>query len=124
TRRERDFRIPTDFDIELYRGRPPWQIGDIVGEARIEVPGETAWWVQRAYGTTGRLEDGVFITEYSSLGQLASWVLKQDGRAVPLEPDELRREVAAALRRVREGHEGKPPEPARDAPKCGVVEAS
>ena len=28
TRRERDFRTPTDFDIEQFRGRPPWQIGD------------------------------------------------------------------------------------------------
>jgi predicted DNA-binding transcriptional regulator YafY len=124
TRRERDFRTPAEFDIEPYRGRPPWHVGAIVGEARIEVPGATAWWVQRADGSTGRLEDGVFVTEYSSLPQLASWVLRQDGRAVPLEPDELRREVAASLRRVREGHEGKPPEPARDAPKRGVVEAS
>ena len=120
TRRERDFRIPTDFDIEQFRGRPPWQIGDIVGEARIEVPGDTAWWVQRAYGTTGRLEDGVWITEYSSVEQLASWVLRQDGRAVPLEPEELRREVASSLRRVRDGHEGKAPVPARDAPVRGV----
>ncbi len=124
TRRERDFRTPVEFDIELYRGRPPWQIGDIVGEARIEVPGETAWWVQRAYGSTGRLEDGVFVTEYSSLPQLASWVLRQDGRAVPLEPDELRREVAAALRRVRDRHEGKAPEPPREAPRRGLPEAS
>src|SRR5437762_11873593 len=120
TRRERDFGIPTEFDIEQFRGRPPWQIGDIVGEARIEVPGETGWWVQRAYGSTGRLEDGVWITEYSSLEQLASWVLRQDGRAVPLEPEELRREVATSLRRVRDGHEGKAPEPARDAPQRAV----
>jgi proteasome accessory factor C len=122
TRRERDFRTPAEFDIELYRGRPPWQVGDIVGEARIEVPGETAWWVQRAYGATGRLEDGVFVTEYSSLPQLASWVLRQDGRAVPLEPDELRREVAGALRRVRTNHEGAPPEPAREAPARAAEE--
>ncbi|HEY8030453.1 MAG TPA: WYL domain-containing protein [Gaiellaceae bacterium] len=120
TRRERDFRIPADFDIEQFRGRPPWQIGDIVGEARIEVPGETAWWVRRAYGTAGRLEDGVWITEYSSLEQLASWVLRQDGRAIPLEPDELRREVATSLRRVRDGHEGRAPTPAREAPLRGV----
>ncbi len=53
TRRERDFRAPTDFDVELYRGRPPWQIGDSVGTARIEVRGDTAWWVRRAYGATG-----------------------------------------------------------------------
>src|SRR5665213_1744518 len=82
TRRERDFRTPTDFDIEQFRGRPPWQVGDIVGEAKIEVRGDTAWWVQRAYGLTGRLEDGVFVTDYSSLSQLASWVLRQDGPAV------------------------------------------
>jgi len=37
TRRERDFRIPADFDIDRYRGRPPWQVGDTIGEGRIEV---------------------------------------------------------------------------------------
>ena len=123
TRRERDFRIPTDFDIELYRGRPPWQIGDAVGEARIDVRGDTAWWVQRTYGSTGRLEDGVFVTEYSSLPLLASWVLRQDGRAVPLEPDELRREVASSLRRVRDGHEGPAPTPAAERPAKVVDDA-
>jgi proteasome accessory factor C len=112
--------VPTDFDIEQYRGRPPWQVGEIAGEARIEVRGDTAWWVQRAYGETGRLDDGVFVTDYASLEQLASWVLRQDGRAVPLEPEELRREVASALRRVREGHEGKAPVPAREAPQRAV----
>jgi proteasome accessory factor C len=114
TRRERDFRAPTDFDVDLYRGRPPWQIGDLAGTARIEVRGDTAWWVRRAYGTTGTLEDDVFVTEYSSIPQLASWVLRQNGRAVPLEPHELKQEVGAALRRVREGHEGAPPRPARE----------
>ena len=123
TRRERDFRTPTDFDIEQYRGRPPWQIGDTVGEARIEVRGDTAWWVQRAYGSTGHFEDGVFVTDYSSLPMLASWVLRQDGRAVPLEPDELRREVAGSLRRVRAGHEGPPPKPANERPAKNVEEA-
>src|SRR6059058_6702564 len=116
TRRERDFRTPQDFDIEKYRGRPPWQVGDIVGEARIDVRGDTAWWVERTYGDTGRLEDGVFVTEYSSIAQLATWVLRQDGRAVPLEPDELRREVATALRRVRDRHEAAVEEPARELP--------
>jgi proteasome accessory factor BC len=120
TRRERDFRAPVDFDVEIYRGRPPWQIGDIVGTARIEVRGDTAWWVRRVFGATGRLEDGVFVTDYSSIPQLASWVLRQNGRAVPLEPAELKRDVAGALRRVRERHEGPSPRPAREA----AVEAS
>jgi proteasome accessory factor C len=123
TRRERDFRIPADFDVSEFRGRPEWQVGEIVGEARIEVRGDTAWWVQRAYGRTGRLEDDTFVTEYSSLPQLSSWVLRQDGRAVPLEPEELRRDVAAALRRVRDNHAGAPSEPGREKPQL-VIEAS
>ena len=106
TRRERDFRLPAEFDVDRYRGRPPWQIGDAAGEARIEVAGDTAWWVERTFGT--KVEDGVFVTEYSSLPLLASWVLRQDGRAVPQAPDELRREVARALKLVRERHEGAP----------------
>ncbi|HXY81943.1 MAG TPA: WYL domain-containing protein [Gaiellaceae bacterium] len=122
TRRERDFRSPSDFDVAELRGRPDWQIGDVVGEARIEVRGDTAWWVQRAYGSTGRIEDDVFVTEYSSVGALASWVLRQDGRAVPVEPDELRREVAAALRRVRDRHEVKIQETARETPQRGADE--
>jgi predicted DNA-binding transcriptional regulator YafY len=117
TRRERDFRIPQDFDIDVYRGRPPWQIGDLVGEARIELAGDTVWWVDRAYGNAGHLEgDDVFVTDYSTVSQLASWILRQDGRAIPLEPDELRREVAQALRTVRERHEGASPKPAAHAP--------
>jgi predicted DNA-binding transcriptional regulator YafY len=110
TRRERDFRLPADFDIEPYRDRPPWQIGDIVGEARIEVGGDTAWWVERSYGDHGRVEDGVFVTEYSNLGQLASWILRQDGRATPVAPAGLKREVARSLRLVRDRHSGAPPE--------------
>jgi len=116
TRRERDFRIPADFDIDAYRGRPPWQIGDLVGEARIELAGDTAWWVERAYGNAGQLDDGVFVTEYSTVSQLASWILRQDGRAIPVEPDELRREVAAALRAVRARHEGSLPKLAAESP--------
>ena len=108
TRRERDFRLPADFDVDQYRGRPPWQIGDLVGEARIEVGGDTAWWVQRTYGDSGRVDDGVFVTGYSSLPLLASWLLRQDGRAAPQAPDELRREVARALRLVRDRHEKQP----------------
>jgi proteasome accessory factor C len=77
-----------------------------VGEARIEVGGDTAWWVERTFGT--KVADGVFATEYSSLPLLASWVLRQDGRAAPQAPDELRREVARGLRLVRERHEGQP----------------
>src|SRR6266516_3745757 len=41
TRRERDFRLPEGFDAAKYRLGPPWQVGKIAGEARIEVGGDT-----------------------------------------------------------------------------------
>jgi proteasome accessory factor BC len=116
TRRERDFRLPAEFNAQQHRPPPAWQMGEIVGEARIELTGDTAWWVERSHRGSGRMEDGVFVTPYASLEHLAAWVLRLDGRAVPLEPDELRREVAASLRKVRERHEGEPPKVARPAP--------
>jgi predicted DNA-binding transcriptional regulator YafY len=115
TRRERDFRVPAEFEIEPFRDRPPWQIGDLIGEARIEVAGDTAWWVERTYGEHGRVEDGVFVTDYSSLGQLASWIVRQDGRASPVSPRALRQEVARSLRLVRDRHEGVLPAVAAEA---------
>jgi proteasome accessory factor BC len=117
TRRERDFRVPEDFDIDDYRGRANWQVGDLVGEARIEVAGDTAWWVERVYGTAGRLEDGVFVTEYASLPLLASWILRQEGRAAPLEPPKLRAEVERGLKRVAKTHAGRPPAIADELPR-------
>jgi proteasome accessory factor C len=116
TRRERDFRVPSEFSAQAHRPPPAWQMGAIVGEARIELSGDTAWWVERTLRHSGRLEDGVFVTPYANLEHLAAWVLRLDGRAVPLGPDELRREVAASLRKVRERHEGAPPKVAAAAP--------
>jgi len=115
TRRERDFRQPEDFDPSEYRGRPPWQVGETVGEASIEVAQDTAWWVERVYAGRGEVGDGVFTTPFSDVGQLASWVLRQDGRARPLEPPELVAEVERALELVRERHEGDPPRTAKEA---------
>jgi proteasome accessory factor C len=113
TRRERDFRLPPEFDVEHFRGRAEWQFGDIVGEARIEVAPDTAWWVERAYGgERNRVEGDVFTTEYASSNLLARWILRQDGRAVPLEPPELRRLVVEGARAARGAHEGAPSIPA------------
>jgi predicted DNA-binding transcriptional regulator YafY len=115
TRRERDFRFPSDFSIEEYRGRPPWQLDEPRGEARIAVRGDTAWWVMRTMPTAGVLEEGEFVTPFANVGPLASWVLRQNGRATALEPAALRREVEASLRRIRKSHAGRAPEPAAEA---------
>ena len=112
TRRERDFRIPPDFDVEQHRVPRPWQIGDRTGIARIAVSDDTAWWVERTLADAGTVEDGVFETEYSSVELLAGWVLRQNGRAVALEPEELREAVARGLARLVEAHTGDAPAPA------------
>src|SRR5215471_949268 len=113
TRRERDFRVPETFDVEEFRGRAEWQFGEIEGEARIALASDTAWWVQREYaGSRNRVEDGVFVTEYASLPMLARWILRQEGRAVPLEPSPLRRLVTEGVRAARRAHEGAAPVPA------------
>jgi proteasome accessory factor C len=114
TRRERDFRLPADFDVEAHRVPRPWQIGQSSGTARVEVQGDTAWWVGRTLADAGTLVDGVFETEYSRIEPLAGWVLRQNGRAIPLEPAELRAAVAAGLARLQEAHTDEPPALARE----------
>ncbi len=112
TRRERDFRVPADFDVEAHRIPRPWQIGETVGTARIALSGDTAWWVERTLADAGTVEDEVFETDYAQVELLASWVLRQNGRAVPLEPEELREAVADGLARLLAAHQGEPPAPA------------
>src|SRR3954468_12011915 len=113
TRRERDFRIPETFDVEQFRGRTEWQFGELDGEAQIALAPDTAWWVEREFTRPrNRVEDGVLFTEYASLPMLARWVLRQEGRAVPLEPSSLRRLVTEGVRGARRVHEGPPPAPA------------
>jgi proteasome accessory factor C len=114
TRRERDFRLPAEFDVDAHRIPRPWQIGATVGTARVEVQGDTAWWVHRTLADAGAVVDGVFETSYASLGPLVSWILRQNGRAVPLEPAELRDEVKDALQLIRSRHKGAAPETARE----------
>jgi proteasome accessory factor BC len=112
TRRERDFRVPAEFDVEAHRVPRPWQIGETVGTARIAVSDDTAWWVERTLSDAGSVEDGVFETEYANVELLAGWVLRQNGRAVALEPEELREAVAEGLAKLDEAHSGEPPQPA------------
>jgi len=109
TRRERDFRIPADFDVEEHRIPRPWQIGEIVGRARVAVSDDTAWWVERTLSDAGHVEDGIFETDFANVDLIAGWVLRQNGRAVPLEPVELVEAVGAALSTLADAHDGDAP---------------
>jgi predicted DNA-binding transcriptional regulator YafY len=125
TRRERDFRIPADFDVERHRVPRPWQIGETEGHARIAVSGDTAWWVERTLADAGVVEDGVFETDFSNVELLAGWVLRQNGRAVPLEPEELVDCVHDALHALAEAHGGDAPGvagPKRSDPRQPIPE--
>ena len=118
SRRERDFRVPEEFDVEQFRGRADWQFGDMVGEARVELAPDTAWWVRREFDEPRNSIDGdIFTTEYAQLPLLARWILRQDGRAIPLEPPALRKLVIDGARTARDAHRGAPPEPAGEQRK-------
>ncbi|MGI8885783.1 MAG: helix-turn-helix transcriptional regulator [Gaiellaceae bacterium] len=112
TRRERDFRVPADFNVEQHRVPRPWQIGETVGTAQIAVSDDTAWWVERTLSDAGSVENGVFETAFANVDLLAGWVLRQNGRAVALEPEELRGAVADGLTALVESHGGEAPVPA------------
>ena len=125
TRRERDFRIPADFDVEEHRIPRPWQIGEIIGRARVAVSDDTAWWVERTLSDAGHVEDGVFETDFANVDLLAGWVLRQNGRAVPLEPVELVEAVGAALSALADAHDGDAPDvagPKRTDPRRPLPE--
>jgi proteasome accessory factor C len=115
TRRERDFRMPSDFDVDDYRDRAPWRLrADAeTAEATVRIAADSAWFVRRAHAAHGRfeeLDDGSvrFVTAYSEIGPLAAWILALGDRALPLEPDELVETVAADLRAIADGHGGEP----------------
>ena len=111
TRRERDFRIPAEFDATQWRDRAPWQLGESEEIATIRVLPSASWLVERAasrHGTTAYQDDGslVFETPFADARLLARWLLDLDGQAVPLSPPELVDEIMAGLARVAQAHEG------------------
>ena len=79
TRRERDFRIPDDFEAADHRGLAPWQRGELAGEARVELADDLVWIVERAFSDRSRVEGSMLVTPYAELGPLASWILSQTG---------------------------------------------
>jgi proteasome accessory factor C len=114
TRRERDFRVPPEFDPSAYRNRAPWQLGESEEYATILVEPEAAWLAERAVGQYGTVEQRddrslIYTTPYSDWRQLAGWLIGYDGLASPLSPPELVEQVASALERVASDHEGEPP---------------
>ena len=116
TRRERDFRMPEDFNVTAYRDRAPWMLGrEPSGEAVLAVSPDATFWVDRLFGRYGEMEElddgsGRLTTPYSDLHALSAWILSLGGRVTPLEPPALLRAVSADLRAVARAHRGRPTE--------------
>ena len=148
TRAPHDFTTPPGFTIDDYLDRPPWRLGEPVGEATVRVDAHMAWWVMAHYARCGTIApvavwsprdtradgnggasnaptpgprrwpadagncgngdarppndetDILFTTTYDSQQQLLAWVLSMGEAAEVLEPQELRDELRAQLRRL------------------------
>jgi proteasome accessory factor BC len=110
TRRERDFRMPTDFNVTAYRDRAPWKlVAEEAGTATVAVAADASWLVQRNFGAYGEFEEladgsGRFTTAYSQIEPLSAWILSLGGRAVPIEPGAVVDAVVADLQAVAGTH--------------------
>jgi proteasome accessory factor BC len=125
TRRERDFRMPADFNVTAYRDRAPWRlVPDEAGTATLAVAADASWLVERTFGAYGEFEEqadgsGRFTTAYSAIEPLVAWILSLGGRVRPLEPGALVDAVAADLQTVADMHSGAP-HPLPDAAEAGA----
>jgi proteasome accessory factor C len=108
TKAEHDFQRPTDFDPRRYANRIPWQLGDTIGTAEIEVPDDIAWYVERQYGAYGELRDGVFTTDYAIERLLIGLALRYGEHLRITGPPELAEEARRRLEEIIERHRGEP----------------
>ena len=83
--------------------------------------GDTAWWVHRTLADAGRLDRRRLRDAFARIEPLAGWVLRQNGRAIPLEPRLSATAVADGLARLREAHDGESPAPGARAARRRVA---
>jgi proteasome accessory factor C len=124
TKAEHDFQRPADFDPRLYANRIPWQLGETVGVAEVEIPEDLVWYVERQYGAYGSFDGRVFRTPYAIARLVIAWALEFRLRIVG--PPELVAEARERVDRLIESHRGDPPAivPARVVPVAPVPETN
>jgi predicted DNA-binding transcriptional regulator YafY len=107
TKAEHDFQRPADFDPRGYANRIPWQLGEQVSVAEVEIPEGVAWHVERQYGAYGTFDGNVFRTGYALPRLLISWALSFGLRI--LGPPALVEEARTRVDVLIEAHRGEPP---------------
>lgn len=97
--RGRTYEIPLDFSVSDYE-RLPFQMGDLVGTARIELPselGHEATQATRTYGTVGEGQGArSWSVGYADAEALAAWCVGVG--LVPHDPPEVTQHYQQALR--------------------------
>jgi proteasome accessory factor C len=144
TKAEHDFHRPADFDPRGYASRADWQLGEERGIAEMLISERIAWQIERHFGRYGEIRDAeshldggphagasveegdkVFLTSYSSLRGIVSWVLGLGVHARLLGPDELTSEYQQRLELLEERHgDGTPSKPRRRASPTASAVAS
>ena len=107
TKAEHDFQRPAEFDPRGYANRIPWQLGDPVDTAELEIPEGVLWYVERQYGAYGTFDGQIFKTPYAQPRLLISWALSFGLRIVG--PPALVEEARTRVDELIESHRGEPP---------------
>jgi len=110
--RKADYEIPTDFRLDAYLGRQPWELGDPeegAVDARVRFRFPLALWADRnRHGSLVSEESGGHTVRRFAVYQVSAflrWVLGLGAEAEVLEPLELRAQYQALARDIASLHE-------------------
>jgi proteasome accessory factor C len=118
TKAEHDFQRPEDFDPRAFANRIPWQFGEKVDTAEVEIPEDLTWYVERQFGPYGELDGQVFRTWYALPRLLISWALSFGLRI--LGPPELVSDARQRIDELIESHRGEAPTVVPSAPAAAA----
>jgi predicted DNA-binding transcriptional regulator YafY len=102
-----DYVVPEDFDLNDYRNREAWELGDgeeagLVARVRFDFP--TSLWVERnRYGELAEsAADGSTVRSFQvqQVNPFLRWILSLSGEAEIIDPPELQREYLDLVERV------------------------
>ncbi|MGH7570337.1 MAG: helix-turn-helix transcriptional regulator [Gemmatimonadota bacterium] len=110
-----DYEVPADFDLDRYRNREAWELGEgeeppLRAEVRFEFP-TSLWAARNAYGELAlEAAAGASIRTFQvhQVNPFLRWVLSLSGEAEILAPEALRREYDELVQRVAALYAGTP----------------
>lgn len=110
SKNQNNYEIPADFRAEDYTTLEPWQLGESLGEARIELSPRIGWWAEGNLAHAGRIElsgddSAMLTTAYSDEQALLSLVLRLYPDARLSSPDDMRKKLRAALESIAAAHQ-------------------